>query len=663
MSSIVFTNKAECQDCNRCVRKCPVKAIKVENSQASVSPEKCISCGTCVRECPQHAKHFRNDTFRAKELLAEEVNVAVSLAPSFAGIYAQDVWLRLPAALKKLGFNLVTETSMGAYFVAKETEKVFRTANNSLIASACPSIVSYVEKYMPEKIQHIVPVVSPMIAHAKYLKAKYGSKLETTAPKIEDIHNIVIPDWDINIPIDLSTQTTDAGQWKSRPLKVVFIGPCIAKKAEAERPEYSGLVDVVLTFQELDAWLKDEGINLEEMPEIPFDEKSPDIAKLFPLTGGLVKTAGLDPDIHSYNIINVSGIDEINAAFEMIDSTPDTDFMIDPLFCSQGCINGPAIPYFNMEIEDIESNNAENGQVRKQGFNIFERRRHLLLYKQNTEKLPEKDIFFPGAEPDQDQDTFISQELRTTFNHEIAVHLQKYPDEAIWKVLEKTGEGDPRKRLNCAACGYNSCYDKAVAVLDGMAEAEMCLPYIRNIAEGRRSMLFDTTPNGILVLDHHFNIVNINPAFRKLFVCPQSVVGKPISYIMDPEPFIKLVADNCKEPIEITLKHPNYNIVCQQTLYQVPEENLIVCLFNNITKKVDNKTQIKELRERTIAQAQELLNHQIDMAQNFAKLLGETAARGETLVDNLMKLSEDGNGGNNSNAQKGTNWIWEEYTK
>ena len=108
------------------MRKCPVKAIKVENSQASVSPEKCISCGTCVRECPQHAKHFRNDTFRAKELLAEEVNVAVSLAPSFAGIYAQDVWLRLPAALKKLGFNLVTETSMGAYFVAKETEKVFR---------------------------------------------------------------------------------------------------------------------------------------------------------------------------------------------------------------------------------------------------------------------------------------------------------------------------------------------------------------------------------------------------------------------------------------------------------------------------------------------------------------------------------------------------------
>ncbi len=590
MDSIIFTNKAQCQDCNRCVRKCPVKAIKVENAQASVDSDKCITCGTCIRECPQHAKHYRRDTFKAKELLISGTKVAVSLAPSFAGIYDKWKWLRLPSALRKLGFDYIAETSTGAYFSAKATKDEYLKAKTSLIATACPAIVSYIEKYRPEKVPHLVQIVSPMVAHAKYLKQAFENNNEE--------------------------------------IKIVFIGPCTAKKAEAERPEFAGLVDVVLTFQELDEWMHDEGINLEELEESGFDEKAPHVAKLFPLMGGLIKTAEMDADIHSYNIINVSGIDEIMESFDLIESTPDTDFLIDPLFCSQGCLNGPGV-------------NTE--------YNIFERRRHLLQYRDSSVS-----IDAPSTGNDLD--------YHTAFNTDIGLSQNKYTEAEIAAVLAKTGESDFHKRPNCGACGYNSCREKAIAVLDGMAETEMCLPYVRRIAESRKNKLFETTPNGVVILDYRYNIINMNPAFRKFFICSQSIVGKPISYLMDPEPFVKLVAGEDDEVMEITVKHDNYNIVSHQIMYKLPEENLIVGIFVNITKNVSDNTQLAELREKTISQAQELLNHQIDMAQNFAKLLGETAARGEALVDNLMKMSEDTNSKDNNRTNKGGNWLWDIYT-
>ena len=195
-----------------------------------------------------------------------------------------------------------------------------------------------------------------------------------------------------------------------------------------------------------------------------------------------------------------------------------------------------------------------------------------------------------------------------------------------------------------------------------MAETEMCLPYVRRIAESRKNKLFETTPNGVVILDYRYNIINMNPAFRKFFICSQSIVGKPISYLMDPEPFVKLVADETDQVMELTVKHDNYNVVCHQILYKLPEESLIVGIFVNITKNVADNTQLAELREKTISQAQELLNHQIDMAQNFAKLLGETAARGEALVDNLMKMSQDQNSNDNNSNRKNGNWLWDIYT-
>src|ERR1035437_1775619 len=211
---IIFTNNARCRDCYRCLRNCPVNAIKLKNGQASVEVERCILCGTCLKECPQGAKDFRSDLEKVKLLLKENSKVAVSIAPSFPAIF--DPWQCdvIPSALRKLGFGYIAETAEAAFYVAEKTRELFSEKKRGMtLATACPAFVSYIEKYKSENVKNLVPVVSPMIAHAKRIKEKLG-----------------------------------------KDCKVVFIGPCLAKKGEAEREEYKGIIDAVLTFKEFTEW-------------------------------------------------------------------------------------------------------------------------------------------------------------------------------------------------------------------------------------------------------------------------------------------------------------------------------------------------------------------------------------------------------------------------
>jgi iron only hydrogenase large subunit-like protein len=226
-SKTVYTVTANCQDCYRCVRVCPVKAISVRDGQARIEDDLCIKCGTCVRECPQHAKTIRSSLYAVKELLESGRPVAASVAPSFAAVF--DGWRasRLPAALRRLGFRCVSETAEGALLVAEET---VRNRDKGTISTACPAVVNFIAKYRPEFIDQLIPVASPMIAHGRLLKKRLGDGCA-----------------------------------------VVFIGPCAAKKLEAQRPENAGAIDAVLTFTELSSWLNEENIDLADCPESSFE--------------------------------------------------------------------------------------------------------------------------------------------------------------------------------------------------------------------------------------------------------------------------------------------------------------------------------------------------------------------------------------------------------
>ncbi len=234
-TGIVFTNKAQCRDCYRCVRACPVKAIRMQGGQASVDVDRCVACGTCIRECPQQAKTYRRDLTAARALLAGEAPVAVSIAPSFAGLMEDWKRRRLPSALRRLGFVRAAETAIGAWHVARQTaRRLAEEPDRPHIATACPAVVNYVERYHPDAAKWLTPIVSPMVAHARLLRKSLADGV-----------------------------------------KVVFVGPCVAKKDEADRDAMLGEVDAVLTFEELFEWLDDEGIDLATCEDSPFDEAVP----------------------------------------------------------------------------------------------------------------------------------------------------------------------------------------------------------------------------------------------------------------------------------------------------------------------------------------------------------------------------------------------------
>ncbi|MHB8997727.1 MAG: [Fe-Fe] hydrogenase large subunit C-terminal domain-containing protein [Armatimonadota bacterium] len=581
-SQVVYTNKARCRDCYRCVRVCPVKAISMHKGQAFVEPERCLACGTCIRECPQGAKQFRSDIECAVRLLSSGQPVAVSLAPSFAATYSDWERKRLPSALRKLGFSYVAETAIGAFQVSERTAEYVREhPEDAHICTACPAVVSFVEKYEAELVSALTPIVSPMIAHAKHIKATLG---ENT--------------------------------------RVVFIGPCVAKKAEADREEFAGLVDCVLTFRELAEWMERDEISLNACEESTFDEQPEGDARFFPVLGGSMRTSHLNTDLLAADVVSVSGIDDVREALESLKDNL-RPVIIEPLFCLQGCINGPAISC---------------------DCNVYDRRQDLLRYAQEH----------PGLESGAAE----ARPLHTDFAATCLDEDVPVREDEIKRILALTGKVTAEDELNCGACGYNSCRDKAVAVIRGMAEPEMCIPYMKRLAEQRSDRIIETSPNGIVILDEKLNIISMNPTFRKFFMCSEAVLGKPISYLMDPDPFERLVS-GAEEKVEMTARHDRYKLVTHQIMYALREEHQYAGIFVNITSTHDSQTKLTELRTQTLEQARELLEHQISMAQKMAQFLGESTAQGEQLVENLMEMTgqdEEKDGG------EGSDWLWDTYT-
>lgn len=565
----------------------------MHEGQAYVVEERCIGCGTCIRECPQKAKSYRHDVDRVARLVASGVRVAASVAPSFAAAFPDWQRKRLPSAMRRLGFCYVAETAIGAHEVAEATAAfVARQPGQAHVCTACPAVVRYVERYCPEALDKLVPVISPMLAHALHIGRSLG----------EDV-------------------------------RVVFIGPCVAKKAEAERPEHAGIIDGVLTFAELAEWLERESIELSACEESDFDELPEGPARLFALEGGGVRTAGWSTDLLDGQLAAVSGFEEVRSVLEGL-SEPGTPRLIEPLFCPQGCINGPAM----------------TGEL-----NTFSRRGAVLRYA-DARGAESRSAETPVTTAPSGRDR-LYEGLRTRFTVRRAPKEAAFSEEQIRHILEMTGKAKDEDQLNCGACGYDNCREKAIAVLQGLAEPEMCIPYMRRIAEQRTDRIIETSPNGIVILDEHLRILHMNPAFRKFFLCSDAICGQPISRLIDPGPFESLLSGQ-QELVEMTMEHKSYNLVCHQILYPLREERQYVGIFVNITHSRANQEQLDRLRSETVVQARDLLEHQLRMADTIARALGEATARGEDLVEKLMRLASDVHEGDSRGGQ----WLQDTYT-
>lgn len=566
--SLITISQANCKNCYKCVRYCPVKAIKIKDGQAEVIEERCISCGICVNICPQKAKVIRSDIDKVKGFIKEGHTVVASIAPSFLSVAANPE--DFIARLHGLGVHEIRETAEGAELVSRQYPRIIKELpSKPVISTACPVIINLVERYYPKLLSHLAPLVSPMVAHGRYIKETKGNKV-----------------------------------------KVVFIGPCIAKKQEAEDDEVRGAVDSVLTFRELKEWIQEDKIsNSYSRTEGMFDPE-PENARYFALPGGLLRTSKIDGDLDNIKTVVVDGIDECKQVMDAIEKGGlDAEFF-ELLACRGGCIGGPAA--------GIEENP------------FVKRERYLKQIESISSKI---NIFNPGT------DTGI--ELTRGFHSK--VFIKHYPGEKkIREILSSIGKTSEDKELNCGSCGYPSCRDKAVAVYQGMAEPDMCMPYMRSKAESLANLIIDSTPNGIILTDAKLRIQEFNPSAERMFkINRNQVIGKELGTLIDDSDFLNVLMSR-KSIIDRRVKYERFNLVTLQTICYIHEQDLVLGIFTDITRQEGREKELAEVRRETIEKAREVIDKQMRVAQEIAGLLGETTAESKVLLTRLINLVKGG---------------------
>jgi iron only hydrogenase large subunit-like protein/nitrogen-specific signal transduction histidine kinase len=399
---LVYTIKELCRTCYTCVRECPAKAIRIVGGQAEVIVERCIACGNCTKVCSQGAKVFLNTTDRVMKLLENETNVAAIIAPSFPAEFAEFQDHRvLIGMIKSIGFKYVAEVSFGADLVADRYKKLISESKDYFISSDCPSIVNYIRFYHPGLVDKLAPIVSPMVAMGRVVREKYG----------KDTH-------------------------------IVFIGPCIAKKAESSE------IDEAITFAELRDLFVQLNIRHENINPVDFDPPVGGRGAIFPVARGLLQTANINDDAITGNIIAAEGRIDFQNALKEFEAGLIKDQHME-LLCCEGCIMGPGL--------------SKNGKQ-------YNRRALVSLYANNKmNKL--------------DMDTW-QHEIQDYIGLDLSMHhrpedlrINIPAEKEVNEVLISMGKYTKKDQLDCGACGYESCVEHAIAIRKGLAEVEMCLPY------------------------------------------------------------------------------------------------------------------------------------------------------------------------------------------
>ncbi|MBE6592322.1 MAG: PAS domain-containing protein [Ruminococcaceae bacterium] len=554
MADCLTLKKSNCKNCYKCIRHCPVKSIRFSGNQAHIIGDECILCGHCFVVCPQNAKEIVDSTEKVRVLLQSEEPVIVSLAPSFVANYDGVGIESMRKAIKKLGFTDVEETAIGATIVKTEYERMLREEDRDIIiTSCCHSVNLLIQKYYPFALEYLADVLSPMQAHCADIKKR-------------------IPN-----------------------AKTVFVGPCVAKKDEAEY--YDGYVDAVLTFEELTNMLKAEKIELER--EVDKDPQSR--ARFFPTTGGILKT--MAQNAPGYTYIALDGVENCINALKDIESGKIHKCFIEMSACVGSCIGGPVMEKYHSTspIKD---------------------------YVTVVNYAGERD--FDVSQPD-------VVELKKHFSG-IKHKLSQPSEEEIMSVIRQMGKFKPSDELNCGSCGYNSCREKAIAIIQGKAEISMCLPYLKDKAESFSDTIVKNTPNGLIVLNEDLEVQQINNAARKIMNIRSAsdVMGEPVVRILDPKLFSQ-VKESGRTVRGKRMYLAEYKKYVEQTVVYDPESHLLIGIMRDITDEESERDRKVRINKKTVEVADSVVEKQMRIVQEIASLLGETAA--ETKIA-LTKLKE-----------------------
>ena len=548
--------KSNCKNCYKCIRHCPVKAIRFSGNQAHIIGDECILCGHCFVVCPQNAKEIVNETEKVKVLL-QSYPVYVSLAPSFIANYEGVGINSMRKSLKKLGFADVEETALGATVVKNEYDRLLREEKRDIVISSCCHTVNLlIQKYFPKELPYLADVLSPMQAHCSDLKKRHPNA------------------------------------------KTVFIGPCVAKKDEAQH--YEGIVDAVLTYEELTKWLNQEGITLEKET----DSQEESRARFFPTTGGILKTMNLDAP--GYQYMAIDGIENCISALKDIENGNINHAFIEMSSCVGSCVGGPVMEKYHPS------------PVRE--------------YLAVAEYAGKKD--FVVEQPD-------SHDLKKYFSP--IERKEKMPSETeINAALRQMGKMSKRDELNCGSCGYNTCREKAIAICQGKAEASMCLPYLQKKAEGFSDRIVNNTPNGIIVLNDTFEVQQINEAAMDIMHIRSAsdVLGEHVVRIMDPKVFyeVQKTRFNVHNRRVYLAEYKRY---VELTVVYDTDNHLYIGIMRDITDEEKEREKKENISKQTIETADKVVDKQMRIVQEIASLLGETAAETKIALTKLKESIKD----------------------
>ena len=555
---IIQFKEANCKGCYKCIRNCEIKAIKFSNDQARILDNECIFCGKCTLVCPQNAKVINSDLSITKKLISNGYDVYVSLAPSYVAEFPDVSFSKISASIKKLGFKGVEETAIGATMVSKKYAELMKQHKmRNIITTCCPTVNLLVEKYYPELVPFLAPVVTPLTAHAKAIKNTYGENS-----------------------------------------KVVFIGPCISKKYEAS---LANNIDTVLMFNELRDWLEHESISFSD-DDTDVSEMENTISRFYPVPSGIINT--IPEDIRkNYKTFAVDGLDRCIEILDSLKSEETEGFFIEMNSCSGSCVKGPGM---------------------SQPLGSLLKSKDLVLKNVNraTATLPPET---EKALPD----------MSKTFD--LTLVKDKIPDEnTITAILSSIGKYTEKDLLNCGACGYSTCREKAVAVFQGKADLKMCLPYMREKAESMSNIILENTPDAIFVTDKDFNVIEYNPSAKKMFrQIDENTMGLPVEMLINSEEF-KNVRSNGENVYYAVCKDTTGELFLDISIINAPNRDYII-LLKDVTLEKKRAAEIEELRRHTLETTQNVIDKQMRVAQEIASRLGETTGETKAALTKLKK--------------------------
>ncbi|WP_285577804.1 [Fe-Fe] hydrogenase large subunit C-terminal domain-containing protein [Geothrix limicola] len=555
----IYTEKARCQDCYKCLRACPVKAIQVVDDSAAVMPDRCIYCGTCVNVCPVGAKKVRDDLGQARLLLKRKAKVVVSLAPSFRAEFPDLEPSRLIHALKELGFWAVSETALGAEEVSAACAQALAKGGPGVyFSTACPTVVELIRRYHCDQIPSLMGLMSPLLAHCKLLQREYGEEVG-----------------------------------------IVFIGPCIAKKLEADA--HPDLLDVALTFADLRQWLDERGIDETSEPVGEADVFLPRGARdgaRYPTEGGMNQSIASRGKGVDATFMTFSGIPSLQAAIQDLPgrAIPQTLFL-ELLACQGGCVNGP------------QASKACGTALK-------------WLQVMSHASEPEE----PLREPALSLAAVTSAHPVPRFSH---------APEALAGALLRLGKACPEDELNCGGCGYDRCRHLAEALLEGRGEPNMCVSHMRNLAMDKANALIRSMPAGVVLADERLAIIECNRRFAE-------TLGGDVPDIFDAKPGLggadlARIAPELRAPftkgLEQTVDALRKEVrmgdrILRLTVFTVQPGRVVGGILQDITEPAVR-------REQVLQQAQEVIRKNVSTVQQIAFLLGENAAETEMMLESL----------------------------